>query len=268
MFLGLALLEIVFITIFVILLVIGASLDRRGNESPKWYILGIGFVLVAFWFWNDFTFFGPAEVAAVMEGDKVVSEAQTRVVLWDVMTSWSFWTPVWIFLGAGLAYSVLEFVLEVRRTARRYTKAWADYLDKRVDVKQLDEDGKPRSEEGRNGSRWITKALTIREIMSNRDDKSNDAIAGDLLESFINNDRSRYGFVDLVLNESRTAPEPKIDKLELASAVGAWTFLWPIYAISLVLGDLLTEIFNWIADALVAMSGRFVRMSFSDVFKF
>lgn len=269
MFLGLVLLEIVFIAIFLILLVIGASLDRRGNESPKWWILGVGFIIIGAWFWNDFTFFGPAEVAAVVDASgKVIEEAQTRVVLWDAVSTWSFWSPFWMFLGAGLVYSILEFVLEVRRTARRYTKAWSDYLDKRLDVKQLDSEGKPRTEEGTRGSQYITKTLSVREVMANRDDKSNDALAGELLESFINNDRSRYGFVDLVLNETKTAPEPKIDKVELASAVGAWTFLWPVYAVSLIIGDLLTEIFNWIADALVAMSGRFVRMSFSDVFKF
>lgn len=268
MFLGLALLEIVFFTIFLILLVIGASLDRRGNESPKWWILGVGFILVAAWFWNDFTFFGPAEVAAVMDGTKVVSEAQTRVVLWDLVSSWSFWTPFWMFLGAGLVYSILEFVLEVRRTARKYTEVWSRHLDRRVEVKQLDAEGKPRSEEGKRGNQWITKTLSIREIMANRDDKSNDAIAGELLESFVNDDRSRYGFVGLVVNEAGTAPEPKINKIALAESVGAWTFLWPVYAVSLIIGDLLTEIFNWIADTLVAMSGRFVRMSFSDVFKF
>lgn len=270
LFLGLGLLEIVFFTIFFILLVIGASLDRRGNESPKWYILGIGFVILAAWFWPDFTFFGPAHVDAVMEGTKVISPAKDRVVLWELLSSWSFWTPLWMFLGAGVAYSILEFVLEVRRTARRYTELWARNLERRIDVKQLDAKGDPRSEETLSGrsKQWVTKSLTMREILANREDPSNAAVAEDLLTSFVNDDRSRYGFVGLTLNADKTAPEPKIEKLKLAEAIGAWTFLWPVYAVSLVLGDLLTEIFNAIADALVKLSGRFVRMSFSDVFKF
>lgn len=269
MFLGLALLEIAFLAVFLIFLVVGASLDRRGNESPKWWTLGIGLVIVAAWFWPHYTFFGPAEVAAVMDGTKVVSEAQTRVVLWDVVSTWSFWTPVAYFFGAGLVYSILEFVLEVRRTARKYADKWAQYLNTKHEVKQLDAKGEVRSEETAGGRKqWITKTLTVREILAGSDDPSNAAVAEDLVTSFINSSYSKYGFVGLTLNETKSAPEPKINKIELAESIGAWTFLWPVYAISLVLGDLLTEIFNWLADLLVNMSGRFVRMSFSDVFKF
>jgi hypothetical protein len=269
MIFGLALLELIFIAVFFILLVVGASLDRRGNEAPKWYILGIGLAIVAFWFWPHFTFFGPAEVAAVMNGTKVVSEAQTRVVLWDVISNWSFWTPLWMFLGVGVVYSIVEFVLEVRRSARQYSKQWADWLSSRADVKQLDAKGDQRSEETANGRKqWVTKTLTMREVLADLEDKSNAAYATEAVESFVGRNPTRYGFVELTLNEARTAPEPRINKFQLSRAVGAWTFMWPVYAVSLVLGDLLTEIFNWIADILVNLSSRFVRMSFSDVFKF
>lgn len=62
-------------------------------------------------------------------------------------------------------------------------------------------------------------------------------------------------------------PSPKVNKDELAACLGAWTFFWPAYALSLVLGDLFIEIFKTIANGLVKISGRFVRMAFKDVFQ-
>ena len=63
------------------------------------------------------------------------------------------------------------------------------------------------------------------------------------------------------------APDPKIDREELAASVGAWTTFWPAYFVSLIFGDLLTELFRAFSSFLVSISGRFVRMAFKDVFK-
>lgn len=246
----LGLFEIIFFAVFFILMAIGVTFDRRGREEPKWYIFGVGLVIVAAWFWPDWTFLG----------------------IWDTVRSWAFWEPVGAYLAAGLVYSIVEFVLDVRRSARKYKSIWEQYLSSKIEVKQLDDKGLPRQEENvrRGGTQTITKSLAVREVLQNTDDRSNAAVAKDLVDSFVthNSGRPSYGFVGLKANESGSAPEPVIDKVELAEHIGAWTFLWPAYAVSLVLGDLLTEVFNWLTDTLVKLSGRFVRMSFSDVFKF
>lgn len=245
---ALGLFEIIFFAVFFILMAIGVTLDRRGREEPKWYIFGIGLVIVVAWFWSDFTFLG----------------------LWDTVRTWTFWEPVAAYLGAGLVYSILEFVLDVRRSARKYKALWNNNLTRHIDVKQLDADGKPMSQETRNGKQWVVKSLSTREVLGDAGDPSNAQVAKALVESFVSHSSGHQsnGFVQLKVDSTGLAPEPVINKVELAQHVGAWTFFWPVYAVSLVLGDLLTEVFNWTADVLVKLSGRFVRMSFSDVFKF
>lgn len=268
---GLGLLELMLFAVFFILLVIGTSFDRRGVESPKWYVLGLGFVAMTLYFWPEYTFFGPAHVDAVMEGTKVLKAAHDRTVLWPLISSWSFWNPLAMFLGMGIAYSILEFVLEVRRTARKYAADWQQYLRSAVEVKQRDKDGELRMVESGLGRRgWVTKSMTVREVLADREDLSNAKAADELLESFVSttNNRKKYGFLDLALNVDKTAPEPKINKLELAESLGAWTFFWPAYMVSLIIGDLLTEVFTWLAEFFISLSGRFVRMSFAGVFKF
>jgi hypothetical protein len=61
--------------------------------------------------------------------------------------------------------------------------------------------------------------------------------------------------------------EPKINRQQLAESIGCWTIFWPFYALSLIFGDLLNEVFRIIADLVANISGRFVRMAFKDVFK-
>ncbi len=94
------------------------------------------------------------------------------------------------------------------------------------------------------------------------------ADAQSVLRSFINSTYTPKdaAFVKVVGN-TNNLPEPKIDKEELTAHVGAWTFWWPAYAVSLILGDLLTEVFRVISDFLITISGRFVNMAFKGVFK-
>ena len=256
--LTLGLFELVFFSVFILLLIIGISFDRRGTEEPKWYIFGIGFIILAAWNWSDWTFFGAATVPAVMEGTKVVSEAHTRVVLWDTIRSWTFWEPTFAYLAAGLVYSIVEFVLSIRRSARYYKKAWEDRLSGSWFRGYKDIDGGGRIEE----------KITLREALSRAaaGDEAMAANTKDSVESFIRNTRPADKIVGLEVGPDG-APSPKVDKVELAEHIGAWTFFWPFYALSLILGDLLTEIFNIVSSFFVHLSGRFVRLTFRDVFK-
>ncbi|WP_407305826.1 hypothetical protein [Acinetobacter sp.] len=144
----------------------------------------------------------------------------------------SILVPVLIYLAIGLAYSVLEFMLEVRRSARKWADLWKSY-----------------------------KA-------SHRDDftKSPETAAN----SFVSHNSRSY---DRLIVVDRNPDEksanyvvPRVNRGRLASFIGAWTFFWPFYAISLIIGDLFAEIFRIIANFFVHMSGRFVRVMFKDVF--
>lgn len=87
---------------------------------------------------------------------------------------------------------------------------------------------------------------------------------------FVNNDRNynRNSLIYVTLDRpTDETPVPRVNKEELASSIGAWTIFWPAYFASLILGDLFLEIFRWISNVLVTLSGRFVKMAFQDVFK-
>lgn len=55
--------------------------------------------------------------------------------------------------------------------------------------------------------------------------------------------------------------ENKLLSLRKAEARG------PTYLVSLVVGDLLTQFFEWTSEFIIAISGRFVRWTFDGVFK-
>lgn len=189
--------ELIFCAVFFLLLIVGASFDRHGREEPKWWIFGIGFVAALVWFWKDWSFSG----------------------IWAAIQSWTFWQPVCYYFLAGLVYSLLEFGLDVRRSARYYKQQWLDY-SRKSDV-----------------------------------------------NDFVNKYSFKNRIIELAKSDETGLPEPRVNKAELAEHIGAWTFFWPAYLLSLIIGDLLTELFDSLSELLVKISGRFVKWSFSDVFK-
>lgn len=190
--LGLGLFELAFIALFVILLMVGTTYDRRGKEGPKWFILFVGMAALVAWYWNDWTLRGA----------------------WDIATSKAFWIPAGYYMGAGLVYSLIEYYLELRRSVRYHSDKWKQF----------------------SGS----------------------------IDEFIN----RYGNNRplVKLNSENGLPVPSINKKELADCVSAWTVLWPFYALSLILGDLFTEIFRSIGDFLAKISTQLVRNMYSSEF--
>jgi hypothetical protein len=265
--------------IFLLLLIVGTAFDRHGKEEPKWYLIGIGFIGLAAYFWPDFTFFGPSTVAAVMEGAKVVTPAHERVVLWNVISSAGFWIPVGSFLGIGLVYSILEFGLTIRKSARGFGAAWQSFLGKIKTVPVYEGDA-VKFEMAGDRKVPVTKTITYGELISTA--KSQGATyrfyqeAVDLVGQFVSSPRNFAGLEDFfrqnkiisasLVDGDKLAVEPKVNKLELAEHVGAWTFLWPAYAISLIVGDLFTELFITFANFLASISGRVVKAAFKDVF--
>lgn len=194
---AIGLLELLFFAFFAIAMVISMSLDRRGKNEPKWFVLIIGLIIAAIWYWKDWTFAG----------------------LWSMLFDTAFWMPFAIYLGIGLLYSIVEFMLEVRRSASFFKREWSS---------------------------------------SKKSYNAQDFVA-----------RYRYSnkLVNVEYDPQADAPTPRVNKGVLAQSYSAWTFFWPFYLISLILGDFLTRVFELISDFITHISTGFVRVVFKDVFK-
>jgi hypothetical protein len=275
LFLGLGLLELAFVSAFFLLLIVGVTFDRRGKEDVKWWVFGLGLLVLAVWQWPHWTFIGPVHVDAVMEGTKEVSKAADRIVLWNAVRDWSFWAPVGYYLLGGLVYSLLEFFLDVRRSARLYAAEWQRHLSGSDEVQVLDDEGVPVPDPNadRFGNRQVlTRRRPNSEVYEEVKAKGatsalfNHALK--LTSEFVGRFHFRNRIIEIKVGSDKVSVEPHVNKIELSEHITAWTLLWPAYAVSLILGDLVVEIFNFITDVLVKISGQFVRISFANVFKF
>jgi hypothetical protein len=280
LFLGLGLLELAFVSAFFLLLIVGVTFDRRGKEDVKWWVFGLGLLVLAVWQWPHWTFIGPAHVDAVLEGGKEVSKAADRTVIWNAVRDWSFWAPVGYYLLGGLVYSLLEFFLDVRRSARFYAAEWQKHLVGYDEIPQVDADGVPipnldhdPDRFGRaSGDKFLTRRRPNSEVYE--EVKAKGAVSGlfntalKLTSEFVGRYSFRNRIIEIKIANDKVSVEPKVNKIQLSEHITAWTLLWPAYAVSLILGDLVVEIFNFIADVLVKISGQFVRISFANVFKF
>ncbi len=272
--------ELVFIGIFFILMVIGTALDRRYNESPKWWILGLGLAGAIAYFWGktDFT------------------------SLWTVVQSWSFWSPFATYLGAGLVYSVAEFILSVRKLARKHAASWNTFIEGSEATYTTTVDGRTEVVDGnwvktrsdgsyyimtsKNGIRSLVggeQELPVTKTVTNYRDVFKAAQAGTatkekikdakkLLDMYLGRDEYRLSdlrkdFVQVELSAGTREVQPVINRARLSAFIGAWTFMWPAYAVSLLLGDFLVEVFRVIGDFFSKIGGRFVRLTFADTFK-
>lgn len=65
--------------------------------------------------------------------------------------------------------------------------------------------------------------------------------------------------LELEINQFATT----VNRSELAESIACWTAFWPGYLVSLVLGDVLTEICRRCADVFVALTGGFVKRTFA-----
>jgi hypothetical protein len=212
----------IFAGVFFIAMVVGCTFDRRQSEEGKWFVFGIGVVIAAIIGWLN---------GYQLSFDSFLSAWRTIL------------TYVGIYLAIGLGYSVIEFMLDVRRSARFWTEKWANFL--------------------RTGSsNYSSKSREQFATMSN-EEKAN---------SFVASNSGQRRIITIGMNEASTSDKdliiPKVDRKELAEGIGCWAIFWPFYAVSLIIGDLLMEVWRTFANAIVYFSGRFVRMVFSDVFKF
>lgn len=159
---------------------------------------------------------------------------------WDTFLAAEVWKFVGIYFAIGLGYSVLEFALDVRRSVRYWKETWAAF----------------------------------RSLKNGKTDSN--ASPEDMANTFVSQQtgysRNAHRIIGVGIDPDAKDPNslvvPKIDRVQLAEHIGAWMVFWPFYAVSLIIGDLVMEVARVVADIFANISGRFVRMSFANVFKF
>lgn len=211
----------IFAGLFFISMVVGCSFDRRHSEASKWWVFWIGVI-----------------------GFTIYQYYQGHTTDWKTtLFNAELWKFFGIYLAIGLGYSILEFMLEVRRSVRRLSVAWAQY---------------------KSSHEFRQRHLSAVE------DKVG---TGDLTANSFVADQGRYKnqIIGVEINPDLNSNDkilPKVNRIELAESIGCWMIFWPFYAVSLIIGDLVFEIARAVADVIAKLSGRFVRMAFKNVFKY
>lgn len=262
---------------FFLLLTIGCVVDRRADkEAFKWWAV-LALVLVSVWHWFD-----PLKAAGV-EG------------VWNVVKSLAFWLPALTYFGIGLVYCIPEFVMDVRRAAKFYGSEWETFKQRTVTLSTYNAAGEPvqamlkRAAAGQTGvdaaavnvighpgpdntqKVTIAQLLTRAQQLADTEADTTEAAhlareAKNVVTDFVNQYRFKNRIVQLDGSKMYKV-EPVINKIELAEHIAAWTIFWPFYAVALVLGDLLAEVWDALADFLANFAGRWVKLTFKDVFK-
>lgn len=217
--------------VFFLCMVFACTADRRNIESSKWWVFIIGVAVLTYWQWGhvSLSYFLGAEL----------------------------WKAVGIYAGIGLAYSFVEFLFQVRREARYWADAWQQFKIRDAREQQS------QAEAERNPGYSDVDQRSGRRPEPSRTPEPPETLEQRFIKH-VNAYRERNRLVFIKLEEG--AIVPNINKRELIESIGCWTLFWPAYAVSLVLGDLLTEIGRRFADVFVALSRGLIRRTFSKTF--
>lgn len=169
----------------------------------------------------------------------------TEDMSWSLLVSPGLWKMVGLYLGLGLAYAVIEFFFAVRREQKEWASRWNYYKSN----PPLSSDRRPAAH-GNPSS-----------------DDENEPVQS-LESSFVTATNYRYSarLVKVALDE-KDQVVPVVDKANLAAALAAWVLLWPAYAVSLVVGDLLEVVFEAFAKLLAAISQGYLDRVFATTFE-
>ncbi len=245
---NLALPEIILLSLFFIVLTISTAYDRNDSHSApfKWWVIFIGTIIIGFAFFahDIITFSG----------------------IWESIKGWAFWENVLWYLGLGLAYAcVIEFIHSLRGDAKQFKRKWKACLNEPLSssIPGL----YINTKDAEDLRKLVGKQTVWEGFEDDKSAKEKDALEPLLqyvVSHFINT--ARGSLVELVVEKGSHTPQPKIKKTELAECLFTWTFLWPAYAVSLLLGDFLVEVFHLISEVVVKLSNKLVKDLFKDVF--
>lgn len=228
--------------IFVLAMIVSCTFDRYHNIAPKWWVLFFGVIAYVF-------FIGPAAFT------------------WQMFLARDLWIMIGGYLAIGLGYSLIEFFLNVRRSAASWSESWTSFKNNKSNIEKFDKEAAQAADN-------IQRARTS--FRGDPADFKVDALAAtpaELMAAHYIEQNGHYKSSHEIIGIRAGKPTdeslvvPYVRRLVLARHVSAWTIFWPFYAISLIIGDLLTQVFRIIADIIVYMSGRLVKRMFKNVFK-
>lgn len=226
--------------IFIIAMVIGCTVDRRHQESMKWWVFFIGVITFTGLTWDS---------------------SRPIFDTWNLFWSRGIWVYVAWYLGIGVVYSLVEFGLEVRRSVRIWAKRWNEHKQ------QFSKTYVPLVIEGT--SPLIVVSVRAASVFSDSDLAYRRSRVSDFIIQYQNRGcNTGPGIIVIRSTDYRDAIEPSVNRKVLAENIGCMTIFWPFYAVSLIIGDLMAEVFRVIADVVASLSARIVRASFKNVFKF
>lgn len=157
--------------VFFLAMVVACTSDRSGSESPKWIVLLLGAAVFGLIYWGEWS--------------------------WHDLLSASFWKGAGIYTAIGLAYSIIEFLLTIRKDERRWAQAWNQFK------------------------------------VNSMNPSPNDSATESLSKKFVaesNNYYTRNRLVQVEIDpEGKVVPS--INRGQLAESIGCWTAFWPAYAV-------------------------------------
>lgn len=155
------------------------------------------------------------------------------------LLSWATAQAVGAYLLAGLVYTmVVEIPSGVLRRRRKLSAHWET-----SDAKKL-----------------VTKAATT----GKAEDQAN-AVAG--IERFVAYVNDSGALVNLSVKPDTLELDPSLNRAHVLYSTTPWLLMWPAYALSLIFGDLLTNIAEFIFDTFQNLGNRMVRKLFANTFK-
>ena len=177
-----------------------------------------------------------------------------------------------IYLGIGLAFAVLKWVLYSRKKAKQYLddeRAWAEYKTKRI--------AELENEIALCGQ-WLDATPEERKLMprsyqSNNEyevtrsrDSAKDKLADLQKTSFLRSNnlgggRQSYGIISVKEGDDGKAAT-RIDLAALGGYVSAWASYWPAYALLLVLDDFLRAVWDAVTQGLRRVFQAITRWAF------
>lgn len=177
-----------------------------------------------------------------------------------------------IYLGAGLAFAVLKWVLYSRKKAAQYLSEAREWEDRRVQaITKLDADINLYS-------RWLgaspeerksielpyryhnTNEYEVTKALDDARDKQKTLMKETYLTS--NGSTSRTFGIIMVKQDEDGSAITKIDLAKLGGYVSAWASYWPAYALLLVLDDFLRAAWDAVTQGLRRVFQAITRWAF------
>lgn len=274
---ALSMMELLVLAALLIFLIIGAGYDRNGRAGVKWLAV---ISLCAGWaLFHDWT------------GG-----------FWDVLHSVfnaEFWLPVAAYVAFGLIiYSPIEFRMEIRGSARRMRERWDEFLTKNPEVRarklmsasevetekaQLEADEAQRQAQQFSILAMATKLITdagvklrggednaLSQVQEEQERRRQQKIEPEKkVSEFVDQaNRRHYGYVsDIIrLKANGIDIDTQIHRPGLVQSIACWTFMWPAYAASLVLGNFVVEFFETVVDLTQKWANERLKKAFDGVF--